>query len=78
MEDKDDIDFGADISPSVLGRPLGFLEPTTPAVRAAQRARRRGDVCPSPEELRRANGAVHGNAALRTGEVDWEPPPTLL
>jgi hypothetical protein len=78
MNDSDDMDFEADVSPSVFGKPIGFLEPKNKSARAAQRARRRGDICPSPEELKSARGAVNGHGALRSGDEDWELPPTML
>lgn len=78
MKNSDDIDFEADVSPSVYGKPIGFLEPTSPAVRMAQRARRRGDTCLPPEELSRVEGARHGHAALRAGYDEDSSPPTLL
>jgi hypothetical protein len=86
----EDPDYDADISPSVLGKPLGFLKPKSAADRAAERAQRRGEplppherpghICQSPEEIQRAGATFRACTALRngSGEPDWEPPVTML
>jgi hypothetical protein len=89
MKDEDDIDFGADVSPSVFGKPLGFLEPKSAALRAAERAKRRGEplspherpghTSQTPEEIKRAEATFRAHTALHNGagEQDWEPPVTM-